>query len=234
VNISEDAEPTYIIASVTEYVHECFDKDSHDGKWVFVSSPAELLAEIGKQTSIKYIFFPHWRWIVPSEIVNKYNCVCFHMTDLPYGRGGSPLQNLIIRGHKDTVLTVLKMDEGIDTGPIYIKEHLDLGGTAQEIYIRAAELTWSLIRRLVDLNPIPQPQVGKPVYFKRRLPAESKLPDLDSLEQLYDFIRMLDAPGYPHAFLETNKYRIKFTKVSLSNQELSAKVTIQLKEKNHG
>ncbi len=27
----------------------------------------------------------------------KFECVCFHMTDVPYGRGGSPLQNLIIR-----------------------------------------------------------------------------------------------------------------------------------------
>jgi len=45
---------------------------------------------------------------------------------------------------------------------------------------------------------------------------------------------MLDAPGYPHAFLETDKYKVNFTKASLSNEGLSAKVTIQLKEVDHG
>jgi len=225
----------YLVAAVGEWNRKLFQSNTKNDKdkWDYVSSPQELKNYLSENHP-KYIFFPHWRWIVPSEIVNEYNCVCFHMTDLPYGRGGSPLQNLILRGYKRTVLTALKMDEGVDTGPIFFKEPLDLKGTAQEIYVRAAELTWSLIRKLVDENPVPESQVGDTVLFKRRLPVESELPDLNSLEQLYDFIRMLDAPGYPHAFLETSKYRINFTKASLSNQELSANVTIRLKEEDHG
>lgn len=225
----------YLVAAVGEWNRELFHaKTKRDSaRWGYVSSPEELKNYLAENNP-KYIFFPHWRWIVPSEIVNEYNCVCFHMTDLPYGRGGSPLQNLILRGHKRTVLTVLKMDEGVDTGPVYFTEPLDLEGTAQEIYVRAAELTWCLIRKLVEENPVPEPQVGEPVLFKRRFPVESELPELDSLDQLYDFIRMLDAPGYPHAFLETNKYRIDFTEASRSKKELSAKVIIRLKEEGHG
>ena len=48
----------------------------------------------------EYIFLPHWSWIIPEEIYNNFECVVFHMTDLPFGRGGSPLQNLILRGIK--------------------------------------------------------------------------------------------------------------------------------------
>ena len=48
----------------------------------------------------KYIFFPHWSKKVDTKIVNNYECVCFHETDLPYGRGGSPIQNLILRNQK--------------------------------------------------------------------------------------------------------------------------------------
>src|SRR5689334_14815339 len=58
-----------------------------------------------------YIFFMHWSWIIPAEIFSRYTCVVFHMTDLPYGRGGSPLQNLIIRGHKETKITAIKVEE---------------------------------------------------------------------------------------------------------------------------
>ena len=224
----------FLVAAIEGWNRDLYERFSVSlaGEWDFVSSPDELNNYLSENNP-KYIFFPHWRWIVPPEVVNEYNCVCFHMTDLPYGRGGSPLQNLIIRGHKETVLTALKMDEGVDTGPVYFKEPLDLEGTAQEIYVRAAELTWCLIRKLVEENPVPEPQVGEPVLFKRRLPVESELPELDSLEQLYDFIRMLDAPGYPQAFLETNKYRIDFTEASCSKKELSAKVIIRLKEEDH-
>ena len=46
----------------------------------------------------KLLFFVHWSSLIPEEIFNKYVCIIFHMTDLPFGRGGSPLQNLIVRG----------------------------------------------------------------------------------------------------------------------------------------
>jgi len=43
------------------------------------------------------------------------------MTDLPFGRGGSPLQNLIERGIKKTKISAIKVDGGIDTGDIFFK-----------------------------------------------------------------------------------------------------------------
>ncbi|MDC0865587.1 methionyl-tRNA formyltransferase, partial [bacterium] len=77
-----------------------------------------------------YIFFPHWSNIIKEDIYKNYNCIIFHMTDLPYGRGGSPLQNLIIRGHKDTMITAIRCMKGLDAGPIYIKKPLSLEGSA--------------------------------------------------------------------------------------------------------
>ena len=45
------------------------------------------------------------------------------MTDLPYGRGGSPLQNLIINGHKETMMSALRCVQELDAGPIYLKKN---------------------------------------------------------------------------------------------------------------
>ena len=56
------------------------------------------------------------------------------MTDLPYGRGGSPLQNLIVRGWKETKVLALKVVEELDAGPIYYKKRLAYMGR-QKIYI---------------------------------------------------------------------------------------------------
>ena len=51
---------------------------------------------------------------IPTEIFTSFECIVFHMTDLPYGRGGSPLQNLIVRGHKKTKVSALKVVKEVD------------------------------------------------------------------------------------------------------------------------
>ena len=67
----------------------------------------------------EYIFFPHWSYIIPKEIFSNYQCIVFHMTDLPYGRGGSPLQNLILAGKKKTKISAIDVVEEIDAGDIF-------------------------------------------------------------------------------------------------------------------
>ena len=53
-----------------------------------------------KKIKPKYIFIPFGSFIVPKDIYSNYECINFHITDLPYGRGGTPLQNLILRNLK--------------------------------------------------------------------------------------------------------------------------------------
>jgi methionyl-tRNA formyltransferase len=199
------------------------------GVWHFVSTPEELNEQLGKGLQPRYIFFPHWRWIVPEEVLNQFECVCFHMTDVPYGRGGSPLQNLIVRGHKNTVLTALRMEASLDTGPVYFKKPLSLNGAASEIYVRAGSLTWEIIKELVQNEPSPQAQVGESVVFKRRTPEQSEIGQGLSNEQLYDYIRMLDAPGYPKAYLNTRSYHLEFENAKLESDEVVATVRIKIK-----
>jgi methionyl-tRNA formyltransferase len=202
---------------------------SLDAAWV--STPAELKDAV-RELAPRYVFFPHWSAMVPPEVWREFECVCFHMTDLPFGRGGSPLQNLIARGHEDTVLTALRMNGELDAGPIYAKRPLSLAGSAQEIYARAGDATFELIRWIIESEPTPHPQVGEPVHFKRRTPGQSRLPESDSLTRLYDHIRMLDAPGYPAAFLEWAGLRFEFSDATLEGDELVAKVVVR--KPSHG
>ena len=222
----------YIVASIGEWNKDLFDRNEKilAGEWYFCSTPSEL-NQLLEEYSPRYIFFPHWRWIVPELVLNKSECICFHMTDVPYGRGGSPLQNLIVRGHKKTVLTALKMEKGLDTGSIYLKRTLSLDGSAAEIYKRASSLTWEIIKELIEKKHKPTPQIGKPYLFKRRKPDESKIPLSLTLDQVYDYIRMLDAPDYPEAFLDIGRYRLTFNSAELVDQQLMAKVCISIKEK---
>ncbi len=87
------------------------------------------------------------------------------MTDLPFGRGGSPLQNLITRGVKSTKISALRCTDVLDGGPIYLKEELSLQGSAEDIYIRADSIIEKMIAAILLTNPEPLEQTGEVVFF---------------------------------------------------------------------
>jgi methionyl-tRNA formyltransferase len=178
------------------------------------------------------IFIPHWSYIIPEAIWKNFTCIVFHMTDLPYGRGGSPLQNLIVRGHTQTVISAIKVDKGIDTGDIYCKSPMSLEGSAHEIFKRSAPIIAKMIERIIVEQLRPSPQRGTPVHFRRRKEDDGKLNRLSNLEEVYNYIRMLDAEGYPNAFVETEHMIIKFKEAKLDaagNSEIHANVIITKK-----
>jgi len=90
---------------------------------------------------------------------------------LPYGRGGHPIENLILRGHTETVITAHRMTEEFDAGPIYgTRGPVSLAGTKDEIVARFVDPVAALMRWIVAEEPTPVPQVGEVVHF-RRLPV---------------------------------------------------------------
>lgn len=182
---------------------------------------AERLAELQPE----YVFIPHWSYIIPESVYGAYTCVVFHMTDLPFGRGGSPLQNLIVRGYSHTKISALHVGEGLDTGDIYLKEDLELSGTADEILRRTSDIIFGkMIPWILRNHPEPVPQQGEPVVFKRRKPEDGRLlPEMDE-HKLYDMIRMLDGEGYPPAFVDFGDYTLEFSGADFQADTLTAKV----------
>ena len=180
-------------------------------KFVAIDNKKDLNRDYLNNINPKYIFFPHWSYIIPKEIYESFNCIIFHMTDLPYGRGGSPLQNLIFRGHKNTKISAIKCVEKVDAGPIYIKKPLNLDGSAEEILIRANQIMEKMIIEILDTNPQPKPQKGEVVNFTRRKSGDGDWSGTESLDEVYDYIRMLDADGYPPAFVRIGDYKLEFS-----------------------
>lgn len=189
-------------------------------KWHLINSKENFTLERIKSINPAKIFIPHWSYLIPPEIVQNFECIVFHETDLPFGRGGSPIQNLIARGHKSTKLSAIKIDTGIDTGDIYLKEDLSLSGTAEEIFIRASDVIFSSIQNIINKNIQPTPQTGEVTTFKRRSPLQSDISNLKEIEEVYDHIRMLDAEGYPHAYLEFGNFKLEFTRASLKQGDI--------------
>jgi methionyl-tRNA formyltransferase len=216
----------YIIASSKPWHKQLFDPPLKSlDCWLWVANPDELLIAI-QSVHPRYIFFLHWHWLVPEIIWSNYECVCFHMTDLPYGRGGSPLQNLIINKKTETMLTALRMKHEVDAGPVYAKRPMTLEGSAENIYIRAGKISFEIIQWMLETEPVPIPQSGEVVFFERRNPLQSKLPEFGSLNNIYDHIRMLDAPTYPLAFIDHGDFRIEFSSAEIKENSIFAKVVL--------
>ncbi len=221
---------SYILLSNKKWHEDLYKKLKKyypNQKWILINNKKDFNNQKLSNINPKKIFIPHWSDLISDDIRLNYSCIVFHMTDLPYGRGGSPLQNLIINGHKQTKISAISITKGLDEGPIFLKKNLDLSGSAKEIFLRSTNVIFEMIVDIME-NPItPVPQKGSPTIFKRRNPSQSDISKLDELNKVYDYIRMLDCEGYPNAFIKLNGIKYEFTNVKKNNEKLEANVTIK-------
>jgi methionyl-tRNA formyltransferase len=212
----------YIVLSEKSWHKDLFNdlkQSFNNNEWLLIDAKSDFNLENLDKFRPTKIFIPHWSYIIANEIYENYECIVFHMTDLPFGRGGSPLQNLIERGFTKTKISAIKVEKGLDTGDVYLKEELSLNGTAREIFQRSVSIVEQMIRKIIIEDIKPVPQTGEITEFKRRKPDDGNLAILSDLEKVYDFIRMLDCEGYPHAFIETSEFKIEFTNANFQSNK---------------
>jgi methionyl-tRNA formyltransferase len=176
-----------------------------------ISSQDEYLRKVsGFKSDIDLILFVGWSWIIPKETTDKFLCLGIHPSDLPYYRGGSPLQHQIINGVIKSKVSLMTLSSvKLDAGEIWIQEELNLGGkNMTEVF---NNITKSSIKMLnvffdnyPDIFPVDQ-DITLGSYFKRRTAQESRITieqmNKLSLIEIYNFIRSLTSP-YPNAYLE--------------------------------
>lgn len=220
MNIIIATQKTWNIINAQEFR----DKFHNEHSIKIITENSELSFEEVDHFNPEFIFFPHWSFIIPAVIYENYTCVVFHMTDLPFGRGGSPLQNLIAKGIYKTKISAIKVDKGLDTGDVYLKENFDLSqGSASDLYGRASDIIFNkMIPEIIEKKLTPVKQAGEVVNFKRRTQQDSCIEQDFSEKKIYDYIRMLDAEGYPPAYINYGPYRLTFTDAKMDNGTVMA------------
>ena len=129
-------------------VKECAEK-----RGIKVYQPATLrdgeALEILKSLAPEIIVVVAYGKILPKEILQlpKYGCVNGHASLLPAYRGASPIQWCIVCGEKQTGITVMQMDEGMDTGDIISQAVVDIGEqeTAEQLFDRLSTVSAKLM-----------------------------------------------------------------------------------------
>lgn len=160
----------YLVCGHEGWTTEAFEK---------VSGPAwtMLHEERGVESALldtclriepSYVFFLHWSRRIPETVYRRWECVNFHCTPLPYGRGGHPIENMILNGHESTVITAHRVTEEIDAGPIYAQSGpVSLLGGRSVILSRFVEPCAAIMDHIARTRPEPTPQHGVVTTFKR-------------------------------------------------------------------
>lgn len=170
----------------------------------------ELSKYIESSRDLKYIFFVGWSDIIPEAIINKFECYCIHPSELPKYRGGSPIQNQIIDGVLDSAVTMFKMVNQIDAGPIYKKHYLSLDSKLDLIFTKLGIISSTLINDFIfdvasNSNVILTSQDDSLATFrKRRKPSDSEI-RLDDFSKFSaaDLSRKINClvDPYPNAYV---------------------------------
>jgi methionyl-tRNA formyltransferase len=149
--------------------------------------------------------------ILPKPILDapKGGCVNVHASLLPRWRGAAPIQRSILAGDELSGVTIMRMEEGLDTGPILLKRELSIAGkNAGQVTEELANLGARALIEWLDhpTPPDPQPEAGA-TYAKKIDKAEARIDWTHSAEEIERQIRAF-APQ-PGAWFEVNGERIK-------------------------
>jgi methionyl-tRNA formyltransferase len=154
--------------------------------------------------------------ILPGPILAspRRGCLNVHASLLPRWRGAAPIQRAILAGDRETGVTIMQMDEGLDTGPMLLSERVPIApnDTAAELHDRLAALGARLVvealARLAagSLVATPQPAAGATYAAKLRR-EEGRLDWRRPAEELARLVRALNP--WPGAWLEVGGERIK-------------------------
>lgn len=145
--------------------------------------------------------------LIPKELRQRFkHTLVVHESDLPAGRGWSPLTWQILDGQNRIPVTLIEAAEQVDSGVIYGQRWLEFEGHELIGELRAAQAnaTCDLCSWFVENFPesisSAIKQKGDPTYFPRRGPEDSELDITRTIEEQFNILRVVDNERYPAFF----------------------------------
>ncbi|MGC9349944.1 MAG: methionyl-tRNA formyltransferase, partial [Anaerolineae bacterium] len=155
--------------------------------------------------------------ILPPSVLEipPYGVLNVHASLLPRWRGASPIQGALLAGDKVTGVTIMKLDEGLDTGPMLAMRETPIGPeeTAGELERRLAELGADLLMEVLpayladEIKPEPQPDEGVTITRMMRKSA-ARIDWSKSAEELCNHIRAFAPSPGAYTFWDGKRLKI--------------------------
>jgi len=158
----------------------------------------------------------------------RFGCINIHASLLPRWRGAAPINAAILHGDEETGITIMKMDVGLDTGPILTQRSIRLtrDDTAGTVFEKLSHLgAGLLIETLPDylsgkLEPIPQPEEGM-TYAPMLKKEEGQLDFTHPPDELERRVRAFNP--WPGAFMDFDGAFLKIHRAHVVEEEAEAR-----------
>lgn len=155
--------------------------------------------------------------ILPKAVLDapKGGCINVHASLLPRWRGAAPIQRAILAGDKMTGVTIMRMEEGLDTGPMLLKRETPVDRkSAGELTTELARLGAKALLEWLDNPASPEPQPDEGVTYASKIgKAEARI---DWSRDAQDIERQVRAfAPVPGAWFEANGERVKLLEAAV-------------------
>ncbi len=167
--------------------------------------------------------------LLPKAVLNapKHGCINIHVSLLPKWRGAAPIQRAIEAGDDKTGVTIMQMDEGLDTGDIlHVAETPILEtDTSLSLHHRLAELSipavCTVLQKVAENKLIPMPQ-PKGETYAHKLSKEEGLIDFNNTCRLID-CKVRALTPWPSAYIRLNNEMVKIADISILANTVNAR-----------
>lgn len=165
--------------------------------------------------------------LLPPHILQapRFGCINVHASLLPRWRGAAPIERAIMAGDQVTGVTIMQMDEGLDTGPTYnrLEVAIETSTTGPELERTLAELggraLTDCLRQLGEVAP--EPQQGPATYAKKLTPSDSVIDWRQSARTIVNQVRALSGRMPATAMSAQVKIRILEAEAIPASQNLA-------------
>ena len=154
-----------------------------------------------------------------NRILSEYDLkkhksnVVVHESDLPEGKGWSPLTWQVVKNHNTIPITLFEATTDLDSGGWYLKDEINLDGTEliDEIRYKQFKVTKKMINTYLMNYPMPSnKQNGESTYYKKRTLVDQEIDINLPLKDQFNILRVCDNERYPaHFYYKNKKYIIK-------------------------
>lgn len=172
-------------------------------------------------------FYLSYGKIVNATLLSRHsNNLVVHASDLPRGRGWSPMTWRIIEGDNDIPVTLFEAAESVDSGAIYKQAILSFSGSELLSEIQHAlgeainDLCSYFVNEYPDIIHSAIPQDGEATHYPRRRPEDSQIDINLPLKNNFNLLRTVDNEKYP-AWFEYNGRRYILQIISKGDSSLN-------------
>jgi len=168
------------------------------------------------------VIFSYFKIIDKKYLLRSKHNIIPHESNLPFGRGMSPLTWQILNSKNTIVFSLIEADQKVDAGKVYYKKKVKIAKNLlfNEIKKKQLNINLNLIYKFISfykkngIAPKSLKQNGKPSYFKTRKPLHSKMSLNKSIRSQFNLLRVCDEKNYPAYFkIFGKKYIIKLKKI---------------------